>query len=128
MFFLVLTTCCLTRKRRAVQPMKKPPGVNQEAVPAGAVWRSPLRQKEVGGRLGLHDVAILPVATSEGKAQVSLSRTSLQTMKRLIKISVFLVALGALAWYLYQRAQESREHQTVGLREFPEIPRSKKAA
>lgn len=128
MFFLVLTTCCLARKRRTVQPTKKPPGVNQEAVPAGAVWRSPLGQKEVGGRFGLHEVLILPVAASEGKAQVFPWSTSLKAMKRLFKISVFLLGLVALAWYLYQRDQESRENQTASLSEFPEIPKSNKAA
>ncbi|MEI6453337.1 MAG: hypothetical protein WCO31_01950 [Actinomycetes bacterium] len=49
-------------------------------------------------------------------------------MKRLFKISVFLLGLVALAWYLYQRDQESRENQTASLSEFPEIPKSNKAA
>lgn len=49
-------------------------------------------------------------------------------MARFLKVSALLIALGALAYYLYQRYQES--NASAGLTpvaDFPEIPRRQAA-
>lgn len=49
-------------------------------------------------------------------------------MARFLKVSALLIALGALAYYLYQRYQESAAAgQLSPVADFPEIPRRQAA-
>lgn len=49
-------------------------------------------------------------------------------MARLLKVSALVIALGALAFYLYRRYQESgASTELAPVAEFPEIPRRQAA-
>mgnify|MGYP006282223541 CR=1 FL=1 len=48
-------------------------------------------------------------------------------MARFLKVSALLIALGALAVYLYRRYQEAGQTDLAPVAEFPEIPRRQAA-
>ncbi len=48
-------------------------------------------------------------------------------MARFLKVSALMIALGALALYLYRRYQESGQAELAPMAEFPDIPRRKAA-